>query len=369
MFSWKFSTVIQLARFPIYLYLLRPAQSFSIRNLAKPFSTYTFSSQDVLPERLIMSRKRSKKDASVSIEDQNTKAGPLQDILEKASVIPQTKGRWYVHEAITHLATVEPKFTELFLKYELPSVYLGSGVEAAMASHNWEDPPFTVLAQIIVYQQLSGASAGSVWKKFLSCFDVTEGKDLTPNIVQKAIVRESIDSDGKKKILINDKPSGLSASKAKYVKALTDAFLDESMLKNVNWDTISDEELYEKLIAVKGLGMWSVHMFMMFALHRPNVLPLGDLGIRRGLCNFFGYPKGHLEIKQNVKKMDEICAAWAPYSSFASFYLWRHSEEPVASKEKASGKVKKEKVVVEEQEETEDQPKKKRRTTRRSQST
>lgn len=97
---------------------------------------------------------------------------------------------------------------------------------------------------------------------------------------------------------------------------------------------------------------------MMFALHRPNVLPLGDLGIRRGLCSFFGYPKGHLENKQNLKKMSDVCATWSPYSSFACFYLWKYSVEPASDRQETKKAADDE---ARESSDDEEKPKKKRK--------
>jgi DNA-3-methyladenine glycosylase II len=259
---------------------------------------------------------------------------PFAQVLSKASSVPKTKGGWYLKEGIEHLVRVEPRLKSLFISYELPSVYLSdleSAIENEITNFNdWNAPPFTMLLQIIVYQQLSGASAKAVWNKFLGCLQLT-GDQLTPEIVKSATFAEHFDSQGKKKILVNGNISGLSSSKVKYILCLCDAFMDENSLKSLDWINVSDEQLYEKLITIKGFGPWSVHMFMMFALHRPNVLPLGDLGIRRGLCKFFGYPPGHLENKKNLHLVEELNEKWSPYASLASFYLWKHSEERSAS--------------------------------------
>lgn len=272
-------------------------------------------------------------------------AEEFKALINRVKDFPPTRSNWHLHQGFHHLSSVEPKLIELFLKYDLPSIYLPSSSPTSSSStssvmmpvDSWNDPPFSLLCQIIVYQQLSGASAKSVWNRFLSCFE-SEGKStikiITPELLQQAKFSETIDSEGKKKILINQKISGLSSSKAKYLQSLTQAFLDENQLKSIDWMTINDEDLYNRLIAVKGLGMWSVHMFMMFGLHRSNVLPLGDLGIRRGLCRFYNLPKGHLEKKQNLQVIETSVSTWAPYSSLAAFYLWKYSEkEEVEEKE------------------------------------
>jgi DNA-3-methyladenine glycosylase II len=315
----------------VFIHLLCSVQSY---RAVSTLNTFRVCRSSWFTPRVFGFREMSRKRSVTSIKAENSAVDDVRGteellkLVESTKLYPKTKGSWYIHEALTHLAAAEPRFVPLFLKYELPSIYLTpdmlSSTNGGMPTHNWEDPPFTVLAQIVVYQQLSGASAASVWRKFLTCFDLTEGKSLTPQHILSAKVEERFDEEGKKKIFINGKISGLSSSKTKYLKALSEAFLDDSALKNLDWTAATDEELYEKLIAVKGFGEWSVHMFMMFSLHRSNVLPLGDLGIRRGLCQLFHYPKGHLEKKENLKTMSALCSSWSPYASFASFYLWKH---------------------------------------------
>lgn len=91
--------------------------------------------------------------------------------------------------------------------------------------------------------------------------------------------------------------------------------------------SLSDEELFNKLVAVKGLGPWSVQMYMMFQLHRANVLAPGDLGIRRGLCLFHGQSVTHFESAKQQLEIPKVCASWQPYSTLGCWYMWRLSEQ------------------------------------------
>ncbi|KAF3953620.1 hypothetical protein CMV_020956 [Castanea mollissima] len=82
-----------------------------------------------------------------------------------------------------------------------------------------------------------------------------------------------------------------------------------------------DESLVTKLTLVKGIGVWSVHMFMIFSLHKPDVLPVGDLGVRKGVQRLYGLKELPLPLQ-----MEEICEKWKPYRSVGSWYMWRLME-------------------------------------------
>lgn len=84
---------------------------------------------------------------------------------------------------------------------------------------------------------------------------------------------------------------------------------------------MDDETLYEKLMSVKGIGPWSVHMFMIFTLHRPDVLPVGDLVVRRGVEKLYG-----LKGLPSPEKMEGLCEKWKPYRSVGSWYMYRFVE-------------------------------------------
>lgn len=89
---------------------------------------------------------------------------------------------------------------------------------------------------------------------------------------------------------------------------------------------MNDEELLTALTAVKGIGVWSVHMFMIFSLRRPDVLPVGDLGVRKGVKLLYG-----LKELPGPMQMEQICEKWRPYRSVGSWYMWRLVEGNKAS--------------------------------------
>ena len=90
---------------------------------------------------------------------------------------------------------------------------------------------------------------------------------------------------------------------------------------------MDEDELVKVLTAVKGIGVWSAHMFMIFYLHKPDVLPVGDLAIRKGFQTLY-----RLKALPSVTEMEQLASSWRPYRSLASWYLWRVKETilPVA---------------------------------------
>jgi DNA-3-methyladenine glycosylase II len=164
----------------------------------------------------------------------------------------------------------------------------------------FSEPKFHSLAEAIVYQQLNGKAAETIFKRFAAI----AGEPLAPEGILK---------------LTNEQMRGVGLSKQKsaYLRDLAERThrgeLDFSRLPH-----LPDEEVVEHLTQVKGIGVWTAHMFLMFALRRPNVLPTGDFGIQ-------------MAIKKNYKKrkmpkpaqMEKIAKPWEPYRSVACWYLWR----------------------------------------------
>lgn len=155
----------------------------------------------------------------------------------------------------------------------------------------------------VVGQQLSAVAAGAIWHRVLALFD---GRMPTPEQLLK------VDDD-------KLRTAGLSRSKIKYVKDLAQHVLDGRLdLEHIA--TMPNEQLIEQLTAVKGIGEWSAHMFMLFGLGRLDILPVGDLGIRKAIQNLYG-------LKELPTPEQIITIAnknrWHPYESVASWYLWQ----------------------------------------------
>ncbi|MFA5876915.1 MAG: DNA-3-methyladenine glycosylase [Candidatus Paceibacterota bacterium] len=165
---------------------------------------------------------------------------------------------------------------------------------------------YEALVRSIVYQQLSGKAAGTILKRFLALFPGSSYPK--PEVVLKMSVAKM-------------RGAGLSGQKTEYIQDLSKKFLDGT-IEPKKFRTMEDEEIRQHLIAVKGIGRWSADMFLMFALNRPDVLPTGDLGIRKGFQKLF-----KMKELPDSKKMERLAEAWRPYRTIASWYLWRLADE------------------------------------------
>lgn len=163
---------------------------------------------------------------------------------------------------------------------------------------------FTTLARSIVGQQISVKAAQSVW-------DRLSGRlvDVTPASLCRA--RPS-----------TLRACGLSGQKALYLRDLSRKFLDGA-LEPAAWHALDDEALVAELTLVKGIGRWTAEMFLIFHLMRPDVFPIADLGLRRAMR--LHYNRGR---PMSARRMAGTAAAWAPWRSVATWYLWR-SLDPV----------------------------------------
>jgi len=162
--------------------------------------------------------------------------------------------------------------------------------------------PFQSLVRSIIYQQISGKAAAAITKKFLALFPGE--KFPTP-----AQVLKLKDAQFKK--------AGISPQKRGYLRDLALRFTDGT-IEPAKFSKMTDEEIREHLIRVKGIGRWTADMFLMFTLYRPDVLPTGDLAIQKGFQRVFNLRK-----LPDVKKMEKLAKLWSPHRTVASLYLWR----------------------------------------------
>ncbi len=166
---------------------------------------------------------------------------------------------------------------------------------------------FTTLARSIVGQQISVKAAQAVWERLAT----QAGKRgvLEPRAVL------ALDADMLRS-------AGLSARKAEYVRDLAAHFVEGRVHANA-WPSMDDEAIVDELVAIRGIGRWTAEMFLIFHLLRPNVMPLDDVGLIKGISlNYFsGEPVTRAEAR-------EVGDAWAPFRSVATWYVWR-SLDPV----------------------------------------
>jgi DNA-3-methyladenine glycosylase II len=164
------------------------------------------------------------------------------------------------------------------------------------------------LVSSIVGQQLSAKAGATIWRRVLALFN---DKMPTPEQLLK------VDAE---KI----RAAGVSYPKIGYMKDLA-AHIVDGRLDMAHISTLSNDELIEQLTAVKGIGQWSAQMFMIFGLGRLDILPVGDLGIRKAAMNLYGL--GQLPDPLTLQKLSAK-NHWAPYKSVAALYLWKSLDSP-----------------------------------------
>jgi DNA-3-methyladenine glycosylase II len=162
---------------------------------------------------------------------------------------------------------------------------------------------FTTLSRSVVGQQISVKAAQSVWNRLcgLVC---PQGGPLLPAEL------------GRLEVLAL-RSAGLSARKAEYLLDLASHFTQGRVHVGL-WDSMPDEAIIEELVAIRGIGRWTAEMFLIFHLLRPDVLPLDDLGLIKGIS--LNYFSGETVSRAEAR---EVAEAWAPYRSVATWYLWR----------------------------------------------
>ena len=179
---------------------------------------------------------------------------------------------------------------------------LGSIIERVGAYKiEYREPVFQNLVRSIVYQQLSGKAALTIFNRLMAA---AKSDPLTPDAILKL-------RPAKMRAL------GLSKQKLTYIRELA-RLTRAGEVSFERLPEMDDVAIVETLTKVKGVGVWTAHMFLIFALRRPDVLPTGDLGIRVAIKKAYG-----LAELPKPAEMEEIGRAWRPWSSVACWYLWR----------------------------------------------
>ncbi|XP_077242290.1 alkylbase DNA glycosidase-like protein mag2 [Tasmannia lanceolata] len=191
--------------------------------------------------------------------------------------------------ALRHLRSSDPHLAHIIDAHEPPSF------------HNLH-PPFHSLARSILYQQLAVKAGASIYHRFVTLCGGDSGV-LPDNVL--ALTAQQL------------RQIGVSARKASYLHDLASKF-QRCILSDASIVEMDDKSLFSMLTMVNGIGAWSVHMFMIFSLHRPDVLPVGDLGVRKGVQFLYG-----LEDLPRPSQMEQLCERWRPYRSVGSWYMWR----------------------------------------------
>lgn len=199
-------------------------------------------------------------------------------------------------EAVRHLRAADPVLAKLIER----------AGPFALKLRELHDP-FEALARNIVFQQLHGKAAEAIHARVLALFG---GGRLRPEDVLGAgdeVMRGA----------------GLSAAKLAALRDLAARTLDGTVPTLARMRRMADEEIVERLTQVRGIGRWTVEMFLMFRLGRPDVLPVGDFAVRKGFALAYG-----LAESPKPKELTEYGERWRPYRSVASWYMWRAIELP-----------------------------------------
>ncbi|KAJ4962588.1 hypothetical protein NE237_022527 [Protea cynaroides] len=218
-------------------------------------------------------------------------------IVQPIRVIPRIVGKTLscegeVAAAIRHLRAADPQLARVIDVHQPPSF-------------DTFHPPFLALTKSILYQQLAYKAGTSIYTRFVALCGGEAG--VIPDAVLSLSVHQL-------------RQIGVSARKASYLHDLASKYR-KGILSDSSIIDMDDKSLFAMLTMVKGIGSWSVHMFMIFSLHRPDVLPVGDLGVRKGVQLLYD-----LEQLPRPSQMEQLCEKWKPYRSVGAWYMWRFAE-------------------------------------------
>ena len=172
----------------------------------------------------------------------------------------------------------------------------------------YREPGFDTMVRSIIYQQLSGKAAATIYRRLA---EAVGGAGMCPQAVLNMRTTRL-------------RKLGVSPQKLKYLRHLSE-LSHQGELDFASLDRMSDADVIESLTRVKGVGVWTAQMFLIFALRRPDVLPSADLGIQNAVQRAYG-----LENRPSPKEVEAHGACWRPWASVASWYLWRSLDGPAA---------------------------------------
>ncbi|XP_055805261.1 alkylbase DNA glycosidase-like protein mag2 isoform X2 [Solanum dulcamara] len=222
----------------------------------------------------------------------NRRRGASQSTRALPQIIKSLSANGEIENALHHLRLADPLLGSLIDTLPFPVFEL-------------HQLPFLALCKSILYQQLTYKAGTSIYTRFVS---LCGGEDVVcPDVVL------SLSAQQLKQIGISGRKTSFLYDLANKYK--TGILSDDTVVK------MDDRSLFTMLSMVKGIGSWSVHMFMIFSLYRPDVLPVSDLGVRKGVKMLYG-----LEELPRPSQMEQLCEKWRPYRSIGAWYMWRFIE-------------------------------------------
>ena len=199
-----------------------------------------------------------------------------------------------IQKAVTALRKLDPEMAPLLDAFQMEDLQP-------------ETDFYRSLTRAIIYQQLSGKAAKTISDRFVALYK--EKKYPSPKDVLKT------DPEILRSV-------GLSNAKAKYIKNISQAFLDGSV-DHQNLGSLSDDDIMNQLVSIKGVGPWTAQMFLMFTLNRPDIFPTGDLGVQKGFQQYF-----KLKELPSPKIMEKRSQKWKPHRTVASLFFWKVVDGP-----------------------------------------
>uniref|UniRef100_A0A0A9CSD4 DNA-3-methyladenine glycosylase 1 n=1 Tax=Arundo donax TaxID=35708 RepID=A0A0A9CSD4_ARUDO len=230
--------------------------------------------------------------------------------------LPALSSPGEIAAALRHLNSADPLLSAVISSTEVLTFTVSPSL-----------PAFHTLARSILHQQLAPSAADAIYARFLALLpSASAAAAATSDAVTPAAVLALAAADLR--------TIGVSGRKASYLHDLAGKFsageLSESAVA-----AMDEAALLAELTRVKGIGEWTVHMFMIFSLHRPDVLPCGDLGVRKGVQELY-----KLKALPKPEEMAALCDRWRPYRSVGAWYMWRLMESKgAAAKKKKKGNV------------------------------
>ena len=199
-----------------------------------------------------------------------------------------------MEDGINYLSSLDKNLSKFLKQFDVPVLPI-------------EEDYFWSLTRSVIYQQISGKAAKKISDRYLKLF--SKGSKMSPVDVIKIDI-EKIQS------------VGISRQKSGYIKNIANAF-DEGLVNETQLHKLSDKEIIDQLVKIKGVGRWTAEMFLIFTLRRPDVFPVTDLGVQKGFQIYYD-----LDELPSIDMMNEKSENWKPYRTIMSLYLWFAVEGP-----------------------------------------
>ena len=197
-------------------------------------------------------------------------------------------------DGVNYLSSLNANLSKFLKSYNVPTLPV-------------EENYFWSLCRSVIYQQISGKAAKKISDRYLSLY--ANGERMLPS--------EVIDIDINKIFKV-----GISRQKASYIKNIAHAF-NTKIIDEKNISKLNDHEIISQLTTIKGVGMWTAEMFLIFTLRRSDVFPVTDLGVQKGFKIFYS-----LDDLPTIELMNKKSESWKPYRTIMSLYLWYAVEGP-----------------------------------------